>query len=57
MAMFTPTSEWTPPTELPDLSEAKQIAVDVETRDPRIKTMGPGWARQDGEIVGYAVAT
>jgi DNA polymerase I-like protein with 3'-5' exonuclease and polymerase domains len=57
MAMFTPTSEWTPPTELPDLSEAKQIAVDVETRDPKIKTMGPGWARQDGEIVGYAVAT
>lgn len=57
MAMFTPTSEWTPPTELPDLSEAKQIAIDVETRDPKIKTMGPGWARQDGEIVGYAVAT
>ena len=57
MAMFTPKTEWIPPSELPDLTKAKEIAIDVETRDPNIKTLGPGWARKDGEIVGYAVAT
>jgi hypothetical protein len=41
MAMFTPKTEWVPPSELPDLSSAKRIAIDVETRDPNIKTMGP----------------
>ena len=57
MAMFTPKTEWIPPNELPDLTKAKEIAIDVETRDPNIKTLGPGWARKDGEIIGYAVAT
>ena len=57
MAMFTPKSDWVPPSELPDIFSAKQIAVDVETRDPNIKTNGPGWPTGDGEVVGYAVAT
>ena len=50
-------SEWVPPHELPDLTHAKTIAIDVETKDPNLKKMGPGWARGDGEVVGYAVAT
>ncbi len=54
--MFTPKSEWVPPAELPDLTEAKKIAIDVETRDPNIKSNGPGWATGDGEVVGYAIA-
>ena len=56
LAFDTPKSEWVPPNELPNIFEAKQIAVDVETRDPNIKTLGPGWARNDGEVVGYAIA-
>ena len=56
MAMFTPKSEWVPPHELPDLSEAKTIAIDVETKDPHLKTRGPGWPTGEGEVVGYAVA-
>jgi len=56
MAMFTPKSEWVPPLELPDLSDAKKIAIDVETRDPDLKTNGPGWPTGNGEVVGYAVA-
>jgi len=56
MAMFTPKTEWVPPHELPDLSEAKTIAIDVETKDPNLKTKGPGWTTGDGEVVGYAVA-
>ena len=38
LSMFAPKSEWVPPHELPDLSNCKQIAIDVETRDPNIKT-------------------
>jgi len=49
-------SEWVPPGELPDIFDAKQIAIDLETRDPNLTTLGPGWARKDGEVVGYAVA-
>ena len=45
-----------PPAELPDLTEAKKIAIDVETKDPNIKSNGPGWATGDGEVVGYAIA-
>ena len=56
MAMFTPKSEWVPPHELPDLTDAKTIAIDVETKDPNLKTNGPGWPTGDGEVVGYAVA-
>ena len=50
-------SEWVPPAELPDLTEVKTISIDVETKDPNLKKMGPGWARGDGEVVGYAIAT
>jgi len=56
MAMFTPKSEWVPPHELPDIFDAKTIAIDVETKDPNLKTKGPGWPTGDGEVVGYAVA-
>jgi len=56
MTMWAPKSEWVPPAELPDITGAKQIAIDVETRDPNIKSNGPGWPTGDGEVVGYAVA-
>ena len=54
--MFSPQTEWTPPDELKDLSQAKQIAIDLETRDPNLTTRGSGSVRDDGEIVGIAVA-
>ena len=47
---------WIPPIELPDLSKEKLIAIDVETRDPRLLTHGPGWTRNDGYLIGIAVA-
>ena len=56
MAMFAPKSEWVPPAELPNIFEAKKIAIDVETRDPDLKSRGPGWPNGNGEVVGYAVA-
>ena len=30
--------------------------MDLETKDPNIKNLGPGWARKDGHIIGIAVA-
>jgi len=56
MAMFAPKSEWVPPLELPDITSAAKIAIDVETRDSNLKKNGPGWPTGDGEVVGYAVA-
>ena len=56
MSMFPRISEWVPPQSFPNLSEAKEIAIDLETCDPNMESMGPGWPRNDGYIVGYAVA-
>jgi DNA polymerase I-like protein with 3'-5' exonuclease and polymerase domains len=55
--MFTPNSDWVPPDTLPDLSSAKRIAVDLETKDPDLRLSGPGWATGNGHITGIAVAT
>ena len=49
-------TDWNIPAEFPDLTGYEQIAVDLETKDPNIKTLGPGWARNDGHIIGIAVA-
>jgi len=54
--LFTPETEWVPPINLPDLSQHKEIAIDLETRDPNLMKMGSGSVRGDGEIVGIAVA-
>ena len=56
LTLFPRTSEWVPPASFPDLSDAKEIAIDLETRDPNMERFGPGWPRNDGYIVGFAVA-
>ena len=48
--------DWNIPTEYPDLTGYKEVAVDLETKDPNLTTLGPGWARNDGHIIGIAVA-
>jgi DNA polymerase I-like protein with 3'-5' exonuclease and polymerase domains len=54
--LFPRQSEWIPPQVFPNLSTASEIAIDLETCDPNMESMGPGWPRADGYIVGYAVA-
>lgn len=54
--LFPTHSEWLPPQSFPDLSQAKEIAIDLETCDPNLEKFGPGWPRRDGYIVGYALA-
>ncbi len=48
--------DWNIPTGYPDLSPYPQIAIDLETYDPNLTMLGPGWARNDGFIVGIAIA-
>lgn len=52
-----PDTGWRPPKDLPNLQHAKVLSLDTETRDPNLKTHGPGWARNDGEVVGISLAT
>jgi len=49
-------SDWSPPSSFPDLTKCDRIAVDLETRDPNLMKLGPGWCRKDGYVIGVAVA-
>jgi len=49
-------SEWCAPDSLPDLSGEHEIAIDLETYDPDLKTKGSGWPTKNGHIIGVAVA-
>ena len=49
---------WSAPLDYRDLREAKEIAIDLETKDTGINEgLGSGWATNSGEIIGFAVAT
>ena len=54
--LFDEEEEWAPPSSLPDLTNCERIAIDLETRDPNLTTLGPGWCRNDGYVIGFAVA-
>ena len=54
--MFEAQKEWICPENFPDLKGYKYIAIDLETKDPGLKTSGSGAIRGNGEIVGIAVA-
>jgi DNA polymerase I-like protein with 3'-5' exonuclease and polymerase domains len=48
---------WSCPSEFKDLSGAKEIAIDLETKDDGIsEKLGAGWAIGKGRIIGFAVA-
>ena len=49
-------TDWTAPDQFPDLTQSTYMAIDLETCDPNLMTLGPGWARDDGFIVGIAVS-
>jgi len=55
--VFKAQTEWSKPEEFPDLRQADVIAIDLETCDPDLKTMGSGAIVGRGKIVGIAVAT
>ena len=49
-------SDWSPPNTFPDLTKATRIAVDLETKDPNLKSRGSGAVIGEGEIIGFALA-
>ena len=55
-SLFQAPSEWIPPENIPNLEEATEIAIDLETHDPGLKTTGPGWATKKGKVIGVALA-
>jgi len=54
--IFKAQTEWVKPEEFPDLRQADVIAIDLETCDPDLKTMGSGAVVGRGKVVGIAVA-
>jgi DNA polymerase I-like protein with 3'-5' exonuclease and polymerase domains len=50
-------SEWLHPTEFPSMKGRKVVAVDLETCDTELKTMGPGWPRKLGTVVGISISS
>ena len=40
-----------------ELEKSTIIAIDTETHDPNIKSLGPGGFRKDGKLVGISIAT
>ena len=56
--VYKPPTEWTPPDTFPTqlLKDADEIAIDLETKDPNLKELGPGYIRGDGEAVGVSIA-
>lgn len=58
LPMFPPVSEWRPTSlaDLPNWSRAKRVAVDVETCDPQIATLGPGVRRPGNYVCGISFA-
>ena len=54
--LFAPETEWVKPEELKDLSHYKEIAVDLETCDPDLTTLGSGNVVGRGHIAGVAIA-
>lgn len=48
-------SSWEMPEELPELDGP--VAIDLETHDPSLRTIGPSWAfAGEGRVAGFAVA-
>ena len=54
--MYKAQTEWVCPETFPDLKKYKYIAIDLETRDPNLKSRGSGALINEGEIIGVAVA-
>ena len=54
--MFEAQKEWICPENFPDLKGYKYIAIDLETKDPDLKSKGSGAIIGNGNIVGISVA-
>ena len=53
---FEAPTEWLEPEEFPDLRSYDEIAIDLETHDPDLRSKGSGSVIGNGKVVGIAVA-
>ena len=56
LSLFAPNTNWVAPNEFPDLSSARLIGCDIESRDPKLRSHGPGFIRGDASIAGISLA-
>jgi DNA polymerase I-like protein with 3'-5' exonuclease and polymerase domains len=56
--LFPPETNWQPPDmgTPPSWADARRVAIDVETRDPDLKELGPSCRRGGGYVVGVSYA-
>lgn len=52
-----PASSYVRPVGFPALQHEALVSLDIESRDPHLKTQGPGFVRGDASVIGVAVAT
>lgn len=57
LPLFDLPNDWRPPREPPNLDGVTIMAVDTETRDPRLLTHGPGFTRGESHPIGASIAT
>jgi DNA polymerase I-like protein with 3'-5' exonuclease and polymerase domains len=50
-----PETSWQPPDHFPEISSEKFWSIDVETKDPYLRSRGPGTLRKDSFICGVAI--
>ncbi len=55
--LFKPQTEWVKPEKFPDLTNRQEVAIDLETSDPDLKTRGSGSVIGNGKVVGIAIAS
>jgi DNA polymerase I-like protein with 3'-5' exonuclease and polymerase domains len=58
LPMFLPESDWRPPRlgDLPEWPRNGRVSIDIETKDPHLKELGPGPRRKTGFIAGVGFA-
>ena len=54
--LFKQHTDWAEPDHFPDLSKYDEISIDLETKDPDLKTRGSSSTRNEGDVVGIAIA-
>ena len=54
--LFKQHTDWVEPDHFPDLSKYDEISIDLETKDPDLKTKGSSSTRNEGDVVGIAIA-
>ncbi len=56
LPLIVPETTWKPKAEFFPIHYAKRICIDIETKDPDLKELGPGVRRRGSYIVGIAIA-